>query len=115
MENSKEAFKKVAEELYGFDLGKELKIIKRDLDILEIIKRVLDNLVSKYYEDDIEMLADKIEEDLEVLEILKNKLEIKSLDIGIEDIFLKGTNYIVMFEEEKDFNKVKEWLENDRV
>lgn len=52
-----------------------------------------------------------VKKDLEVLEILKNKLEIKSLDIGIEDIFLKGTNYIVMFEE--DFNKVKEWLENE--
>ena len=54
-----------------------------------------------------------IEKDLEVLEILKNKLEIKSLGNVIEDIFLKGTNYIVMFEEEKGFDKVKEWLENE--
>lgn len=51
--------------------------------------------------------TDVIKKDLEVLEILKKYLKNKSLELGIEDI-------IICCENEEDYNKIKEWLENDK-
>lgn len=64
------------------------------------------------FEPHMKEYAIQIEKDLEILEILKNKLEIKSPYVGLrQDIILKGTNNIFMFEEEKYFYKIEEWLE----
>ena len=51
--------------------------------------------------------CEEIKKDLEILEILKKYLKNKSLDLGIEDI-------IICCENEEDYNKIKEWLENDK-
>ena len=50
----------------------------------------------------------------EINEFLKSKLEMRSLAPGIEDIVLKGTDTIVVYNEDDNYEKVKEWLENDK-
>ena len=58
-------------------------------------------------------LGKQVVRDLKVSEVLKSKLELKSLALGIEDIFLKGTDIVVIYNEDENFELVKEWLENE--
>lgn len=55
-----------------------------------------------------EKAIEKIEKDLEVLEILKKHYDKDSLILSLGDFM---TFHI--YNDDKDFNKVKEWLENE--
>ena len=48
-------------------------------------------------------LGKQVVRDLKVSEVLKSKLELKSLALGIEDIFLKGTDIVVIYNEDEKF------------
>ena len=52
---------------------------------------------------------EKIEKDLEVLEILK-----KHYDKDSQIVSLNSFISFHIYKDDKDFNKVKEWLENDK-
>ena len=56
----------------------------------------------------LEHRKNEVLKDLEILEILKKKLKIKSYYLGIEDIFIYE-------EDEEDYEKIREWLENDKI
>lgn len=77
-------------------------------------KEALEILFSNYiydggtYQEVIEEI-NKIEQDLEILEILKNHYKEDSLMIS-NGYFIS----IYMPKEDKDFEKIKEWLENDK-
>ena len=58
-------------------------------------------------------LGKQVVRDLKVSEVLKSKLELKSLALGIEDIFLKGTDIVVIYNEDESFELVKEWLKDE--
>ena len=62
---------------------------------------------------DIELICgypiDNIRRDLEVLEILKKHYNLNSLTLTLGDIIS-----ISIHKDDKDFKKVKEWLENDK-
>ena len=51
---------------------------------------------------------EKIEKDLEVLEILKKHYDKDSLIVSLNSFIS-----FHIYKDDKDFNKVKEWLEND--
>ena len=55
----------------------------------------------------------KTQLDCDMAELFKSKLEVRSLTPGIKDICLKGTDTVVVYNEDDNFEKVKEWLENE--
>ena len=48
-----------------------------------------------------------VEKDLEILNILKKHYDINSLTLSLESFIS-----LYIYKEDKDFNKIKEWLEN---
>ena len=52
---------------------------------------------------------EKIEKDLKVLEILKKHYDKDSLIVSLNSFIS-----FHIYKDDKDFNKVKEWLENDK-
>ena len=62
---------------------------------------------------EVQIRAYYIEKELKAWDAIKQKLEIKSNDIGIEDIFIKGTDTIVIYNEDDSFEIVKKVLENE--
>ena len=48
-----------------------------------------------------------VEKDLEILDILKKHYDINSLTLSLESFIS-----LYIYKEDKDFNKIKEWLEN---
>ena len=63
-------------------------------------------IFSVYYQELIEA-KEKIEKDLEILEILKKHYDVNSLTTSL-DSFIS----IFIYKTDKDFEKIKEWLEN---
>lgn len=62
-----------------------------------------------YTENMFEKELDIIEKDLEILEILKKHYNVNSLTTSL-DSFIS----IFIYKTDKDFEKIKEWLENDK-
>ena len=73
---------------------------------------VIDNYCT-YTENMFEKELDIIEKDLEVLEILKNK----NVDVDLIKNIMKDDRKFECYPDEnltqEEFNKIKEWLEND--
>lgn len=95
------------------ELETENKLLKKDLkEYQSYIKKG----VEEHYKDfmsDYDVLLEECNElnkDLEVLEILKKHYN--------KDSLIKSLNSFISFhiyKDDKDFNKVQEWLENDNV
>ena len=74
-----------------------------------------DNLLKDCYKEEYK----KIEKDLEILEILKKKMTIETdyydSDIGCEDYeYIAYNGEPLNIVDKDEFNKIKEWLENDK-
>ena len=69
---------------------------------------VIDNYCT-YIENDFEEELDTIEKDLEILEILKKHYNANSLTISL-DSFIS----FFVYKTDKDFEKIKEWLKNEK-
>ena len=52
-------------------------------------------------------LRNIIEKDLEILDILKKHYDINSLTLSLESFIS-----LYIYKDDKDFNKIKKWLEN---
>ena len=78
-------------------------------EALEELRCVLvSNQVTKRYSDIFEEnLLRPIEKDLEILDILKKHYDINSLTLSLESFIS-----LYIYKDDKDFNKIKEWLEN---
>lgn len=76
---------------------------------LEALKRLRQETAPATYIKDFDKkeCCDVIERDLEMLDIVKKYLKNKSLELGIEDI-------IICCENEEDYQKIKEWLNNEK-
>lgn len=61
----------------------------------------------------IKQVLIKAQEQENILNLIKAKLELKSLDLGSYDIFIKGTENLFMTHEEQGFETIKEMLKND--
>lgn len=50
----------------------------------------------------------------DLLNYIIGKLEIKNTDLGIDDIYLKGTDQIVIYEEDEYYNEIRKEIEKRR-
>ena len=66
---------------------------------------------SKYYQANISTIYSQIEKDLEVLKILKEHAAINKCIY--DDTKMSNCIEIVILEGDKNYSKIKEWLENE--
>ena len=66
----------------------------------------LDKTISSVYYQELIDAKEKIEKDLEILEILKKHYDVSSLMVSLNNFISFHID-----KNDKDFNKVKEWLE----
>lgn len=58
---------------------------------------------------------EKLKKDLEILKIIKKKLTIETIDNCCETFeYIAYNGDALNIESKKEFNKIKEWLENDK-
>ena len=95
------------------ELKKENKLLKKDLEEYQAyIKKGVD----EHYKDfmcDYDVLLEECNElnkNLKVLEILKNHFDKDSLIVSLGEFII-----FCIHKDDKDFNKVKEWLEDERI
>ena len=85
-------------------INSEIKQMKKKLHQLgETEEGTAKDFIRYYITEELKNYQN-VKQDLKVLEILKRYLKVKELELGIEDI-------IICVENEKDYNKVKQWLE----
>ena len=125
--NSKEALNNIKNLFIGSPINptQQIEIIEKDLDRLEKLEKENKELNDfKYMFINCKKLtplpkipelekynknAKKHHKDLEILDILKKHYDNDSLALSLNSFIVFAIN-----NDDKDFNKIKEWLENDK-